>query len=419
MSSLELMSTQPTIYLDYAASTPCDPKVLDVMNEVALNVYANASSGHEAGRAAARIVEQSRETIAEHIGALPHELVFTSGATESNNLAIQGLARYAESHGIQKNRIVCCAIEHSSVLEPARFLQRYGFEVDLAPVNRSGTIDLAMLEKLITKETLLVCVQLANNEIGTIQPISKVADIAHRSAALLHCDAAQALGKIPVDVGELGADFVSFSAHKCYGPKGVGALWISGGVLNNPIEPLCFGGGHESGLRSGTFNSPGIAGFSTAIELAIGVLDLESHRLESLRHKFEENITKEVAGSWVNAQRTHRVPNISSVSFPDNHPNLLNELIRQTAVSKGSACHFAPQGNSHVLTAIGLSNTCANNTLRFSFGSSCTRSSIDKVYALLGLLNNRVDSIVGRGTDKSFSRGHLLDNSSGVGEDGE
>ena len=368
MSSLNAISSPPTIYLDYAASTPSDPKVLEVMNEVARNVFANPTSDHAAGRAASRIVEESREKIANEINAIPSELVFTSGATESNNLAIQGIARYAELHGISKKRIVCSAIEHSSVLEPARFLKRYGFDVVLAPVDRSGTIHLDELRHLITDETLLVCVQLVNNEIGTIQPISEVTELAHSRTALVHCDAAQALGKIPVDVGELGADFVSFSAHKCYGPKGVGALWICGGVRNSPIEPLSLGGGHEGGLRPGTLNTPCIAGFAKAVEIGSEVLYTEAVKIRKLRDHLETQIRLADPGVIVNGFCANRVPNLTSLTVSNIHNESFSRYLRQLDISRGSACQYNTNLPSHVLRAIGLSEESIFKTIRFSLG---------------------------------------------------
>ena len=256
------------IYLDHGASTPCDPAVAALMEHVEVHQFANPSSAHRAGQHAARYIETARERLAAAVGALPEEIVFTSGATESNNLAILGIVTAAEERGESRRRIVTLGIEHPSVLGPCRHLAKRGFELVTAPVHRDGTVDLDALKARLGDETLLLSIQAANNEIGTIQPLAAAAHLAHERGALVHSDAAQSLGKIPFDVETLQLDFASFSAHKCYGPKGVGALWVCGGPLRAPIAPLWFGGGHERGLRPGTSNTAAIAGFGEAVRLA-------------------------------------------------------------------------------------------------------------------------------------------------------
>ncbi len=251
------------------------------MERVAVHEFANPSSSHKAGQHAARYVEAAREQIATAVGALPEEIVFTSGATESNNLAILGVAAAAEERGEPRRRIVTLGIEHPSVLGPCRYLRKRGFEVAIAPVRRDGTVELDTLEAVLGDDTLLLSIQAANNEIGTIQPLVDAVRLAHERGTLVHCDAAQALGKIPFDVETFGLDFASFSAHKCYGPKGVGALWVYGGPTRAPIAPLYFGGGHEHGLRPGTFNTAAIAGFGESARLTEQHMDDMSREISA------------------------------------------------------------------------------------------------------------------------------------------
>ena len=365
------------VYLDHGASTPCDPAVIALMERVMAHDFANPSSAHQAGRRVARYVEQAREQVADAICALPEEIVFTSGATESNNLAILGIAAAAEERSDPRRRIVTLGIEHPSVLEPCRHLAKRGFKLAIAPVQRDGMVDLDALEATLGDDTLLLSIQAANNEIGTVQPLAAAVRLAHNRGALVHSDATQAFGKIPFDIEALGLDFASFNAHKCYGPKGVGALWVCGGPARAPIAPLYFGGGHECGLRPGTSNSTAIAGFGEASLVASERLPGDTPRLAALRNRFEALLRGRTEGVTVNGALDSRLPGASSLTFNGIDADALIARLPDLDLSAASACHSGTPEPSYVLRAIGLSDEQAYATLRIALGRTTTRADVE------------------------------------------
>jgi cysteine desulfurase len=368
------MVNQP-IYLDYNATTPCDPRVIEKMLPYFGQVYANpANSYNPFGRAAARAIDQAREQVASLIGAQPGELFFTSGATESNNLAILGLARRAV--GGKRRRIVTSAVEHKAVLLPCKQLQAGGFELVVLPVDRNGRVLVEAAREAITDDTLLVSIQAANNEVGTLQPIQELAALAHERGALFHCDAAQAVGKVPVNVDELGVDLLSASAHKLYGPKGIGALYTRDAAANRLLEPLYYGGGQERGLRSGTSNVPAIVGFGEACAIAGAELGGEAERIEGLRDLLEQELARAIPTVIIHAQQALRLPNTSSVALPgiDGDALLLN--LPDVMMGLGSACNSGSIEPSHVLEAMGVGRELAHSTVRISLGRFTTQEDV-------------------------------------------
>ncbi len=353
-----------TIYLDHHATTPCDPRVVAAMAPFWTDNFANPASPHAAGRRAADSVEKARLDVAGVVGARASEIVFTGGATESNNLAILGAAR---AWGTKRRRIVTCATEHRAVLEPCRWLGGHGFEVVVLPVDRVGRVDLNAAERSINDETLLVSVGLANGEIGTIQPMREISELARARGALLHCDGAQAVGKIAVDVNELGVDLLSLSAHKIYGPKGVGALYVRGGKRLR-LEPLSLGGSQELALRAGTLNVAGIVGLGAACELCRAEMHDESARLAALRDAFETAIIELVPEVRRNGDLNNRLPHNSSLTFPDVEAEMLLANCPDLMLSSSSACTSGALEPSPVLTAIGLGRDQAFSTVRVGLG---------------------------------------------------
>jgi cysteine desulfurase len=361
------MKPDDVIYLDYNATTPCDPRVVEKMHPYFDELFANPANGyHRWGRLAARAVEDAREQIGALINAAPREIIFTAGATESNNLAILGVARMARSH--ERRRIVTTAVEHKAVLLPCKRLAEEGFDLVILPVDEHGCVRLEAAQAAINDETLLVSVQAANNEIGTIQPIAEIAEIAHAHGALVHCDAAQAVGKIPVDVDHLDVDLLSASAHKLYGPKGIGCLYVRGGTRSIALEPLLYGGGQEHGLRSGTTNVPGAVGFGEACAIAQTELSQEMVRLQSLRDAIEAALQAEIPTLRINGRSAARLPNTSSLTFPGVDADALLLNLPGLMLGTGSACTSGAVEPSHVLTAIGLSRELASRSVRMSIG---------------------------------------------------
>lgn len=354
------------VYLDYHAATPCDPRVVEAMLPCFLEHFANPSSTvHELGRKAESAAEDARKQVADLIRSSPGEIVFTSGATESNNLAILGGAAAAP---VSRRRVLASAIEHKSVLEPCRRLERDGWQFHLIPVHRDGTVDLGALVDLADEQTALVSVQAANNEIGTIQPIGEIAQIAHRVGAVVHCDGAQAAARLPIDVVEWGVDLLSLSAHKCYGPKGTGALYMRGGPSSAPVEPLVVGGGHERGMRAGTLNVPGIVGFGVAADIARSTLTEESIRTKALRDWFEQAIGGAFPEVRRNGCLSHRLAGNASITFPEMDAEAVLANLPDIALSTGSACTSGALEPSYVLTAIGLTRSEAYGTIRVGMG---------------------------------------------------
>jgi cysteine desulfurase len=361
------------IYLDYHATTPCDPVVVETMLPYLGEMFGNPNSLHRAGRLAADAVEQARAQVAGLIGTQPSEIVFTAGATESDNIALLGLARGVPGN---RRRIVTTAIEHKAILNPCRELQKQGFDVVILPVKQDGRIDLDIVRDAITENTLLVSVQAANNEIGTIQPLSEITNLAHEKGAFVHSDAAQAVGKIPVDVETWEVDLLSISAHKLYGPKGVGALYVRGGMYSFPLKPLLFGGGQERELRPGTLNVPGIVGFGKACDLCVALLPEESKRVGALRDKFEGLLLNAIHGVRRNGALEDRLPGNSSLTFPKVDAEALIVNTPDLALSTGSACTSGALEPSHVVLAIGLSREEAYCTVRIGLGRFTTEADI-------------------------------------------
>ncbi len=352
------------VYMDYAATTPCDPRVLKAMEPYFFEKFGNASSIHGFGQEARAGIETARQRLAEFIGARPEEIVFTSGGTESNNFAIKGLAAALHAKG---NHIVTSAVEHHAVIEPCEFLKKQGFDVTVVPVDRYGMVDPADVKKAITPKTILVSVMHANNEIGTIQPIAEIGAIAREQGVLMHTDAVQTMGHVPVNVNELSVDLLSLSAHKFYGPKGVGALYVRKGTR---LEKFLHGGEQEGGKRGSTYNTPGIVGLGEAIELCKGVMQQEAKEQTRLRDQLIATITQKIPHVALNGHPTKRLPNNVNISFKyiEGESILLNLDMLGIAASTGSACTSASLEPSHVLLAIGLVHEIAHGTLRFSLG---------------------------------------------------
>ncbi len=372
------------IYLDYNATTPCDPRVVEKMLPFFTEWYGNPATGlHLQGRRAARAVDEAREQIAALINCRPGELIFTGGATESNNLAILGLGRANRHSG--RTRIVTSAVEHKAVLLPCRRLQEEGYELIVLPVDSQGRVSIDEAEAAINDQTLLVSVQAANNEVGTLQPIATIAEITHKHGAIFHSDAAQAVGKIPVSLAAEAwqVDLLSISAHKLYGPKGVGALYVRNGPNAHPIEPLQYGGGQERGLRSGTTNVPGIVGFGEACRICVVELEQEGARIASLRDRFEEALLASIPGLRINAREAQRLPNTSSLTFPGIDADALLLNLPEVMMGTGSACSSGALEPSHVLQAMGLSRSEARSTVRVSLGRYTTLIQIERGSRLL------------------------------------
>lgn len=369
------------IYLDHHATTPCDPLVVEAMLPYFTTQFGNPSSAHAAGTRTADAVQQSREQVARLVGAQPGEVVFTSGATEANNLVLLGYARAARVTSLRR-RIVISAIEHKAIINPAKQLAREGFEIITLPVDTQGTIDLTSAAEAITPDTLLVSIHAANGEIGTVQPIQQLAQLAHAAGALIHTDAAQAVGKIPVDVLAWNVDFLSISAHKMYGPQGIGAV-----IVRHPrriqLEPLGYGGGQERSWRSGTLNVPGIVGFGTACALCADLLPTESLRLAALRDEFEAAILTAIPEAHRNGNLSNRLPHNSSLTFPGIEADALLARLPQLALSTGSACDSGTVEPSATLLAIGLSRDNARATVRVGMGRFITQQDLQQANLLL------------------------------------
>jgi cysteine desulfurase len=365
----------PAVYLDHHATTPVDPRVLAAMLPFFGPKFGNAASrSHRFGWEAEQAVEFARKRVAALAGATPREIVFTSGATESNNLAIKGVV---EAHRNAGNHIVSMATEHRAVLDPVRHLERSGSAVTVLSPCHDGLIDLDRLRAAIRPETLLVSVMYANNEIGVIQPIAEIGAICRDRGLLFHCDAAQAFGKIPIDVNACGIDLLSVSAHKMYGPKGVGALYVRRRKV--PLAAQMDGGGHEAGMRSGTLNVPGIVGFGEACALCAGEMADESVRLGALRDRLLKQLAGGLEAVTVNGSLAHRLPGNLNVSFGGVNAEALLMSLPEVAISTGSACSSAVAEPSHVLRALGIGEDLAHSSVRFGLGRFNTAEEIDFV----------------------------------------
>ena len=372
------------IYLDHNATTPCDPRVVATMLPFFSEWYGNPATGlHVQGRRAARAVDDAREQVAALIGCQSGELIFTAGATESNNLAILGMGRANRNNG--RTRIITTAVEHKAVLLPCHQLQKEGYELVVLSVDSQGRVSMPDAETAINDRTLLVSVQAANNEVGVLQPIAGIAKIAHEHGAIVHCDAAQAVGKIPVDltVDAWQADLLSISAHKLYGPKGIGALYVRGGPRAHALEPLQYGGGQERGLRSGTTNVPGIVGFGEACRICAVELAQESVRIADLRDRFEQALLTSIPGLRINAREAPRLPNTSSLIFPDMDADALLLNLPGVMMGTGSACSSGAMEPSHVLMAMGVNRADAGRTVRASLGRFTTQEQVERACTLI------------------------------------
>ena len=368
------------IYLDHNATTPPSDAVVQQMTATLRDEFGNPSSVHHFGQRAKAIIDEARSAVARLIGADPGDVVFTGGGTEGDNLAIRGIAEALEPTG--RKHLIASAIEHEAVLNTLKALARRGWKTTLLPVNETGIVSPDTLRLAMTDDTALVSVMHANNEIGTVQPIPELATIARERRALFHTDAVQSAGKIPTDVKTLGVDLLSISAHKFYGPKGVGALWIRRGVR---LQPPLTGGKQERSRRAGTENVAGIAGMGVAAREAIAKMDSEAGRLAALRDRLEDGILRSVTGTALNGVRSPRVPNTTNISFDRTEAeSLLIALdLEGVAVSTGSACSSGTLEPSHVLKAMGFPPHRTQNSLRFSLGAANTETEIDRVIAVL------------------------------------
>ena len=378
------------VYFDYNATTPLAPEVADAVASATQDLFGNASSVHYFGQQAKAAMDEARTAIGSLVGAEASEIVFTSGGTEADNFAIRGAAEAAEPGG--RRHLIASSIEHEAVLNTLKALGRRGWRTTLLPVDQSGVVSPDRLRELISDDTAVVSVMHANNEIGTVQPIAELAAIAHGRGALMHTDAVQSVGKIPVDARALGVDLLSLSAHKFNGPKGAGALWIKRGTR---MQPILTGGKHERNRRAGTENVPAIVGLGVAARLAAGKLAPEATRVAALRDRLEEGILRSVAGTAVNGARQARVPNTTNISFDRvEAESLLIALdLEGVAVSTGSACSSGTLEPSHVLRAMGYPPHRTQNSLRFSLGMFSTEEEVDRVAALVPGLVEKLRSL--------------------------
>lgn len=363
------------IYLDHNATTPCDPRVADAMLPFFTTFFGNASSrSHPFGWQAEEAVNLAREQVAKLVGAEPNEIVFTSGATEADNLAIKGVFEMYASKG---NHIITVDTEHKAVLDTCKHIEKVGGEVTYLHVKSDGLIDLAELEVSIKPETILIAIMYANNEIGTIQPVREISAISKKHGVYFFTDATQAVGKIPVNVHSDGIDLMAFTAHKMYGPKGVGALYVRRKNPRVKLTAQLDGGGHERGMRSGTLNVPGIVGFGKACELCMEEMENEMNTVRTLRDKLENGLLK-LEESYVNGSREHRLPHVSNISFKYvESEGLMMGFNKEIALSSGSACTSASLEPSYVLKALGLDDDLAYSSLRFGLGRFTTEEQID------------------------------------------
>ncbi|AEG18019.1 Cysteine desulfurase [Methanobacterium paludis] len=363
------------IYMDHSATAPVDPAVFEAMKPYFIDSFGNASTLYSLGREGRRAMESARKQVASIINADPKEIIFTSGGTESDNIAIKGTAYRLKNKG---NHIITSNIEHPAVTETCKYLAKHGFDVTYVPVDNDGIIKASDVEDAITDKTILITIMHANNEIGTIQPIAEIGQIAHEKGIYFHTDAVQSVGKIPVDVNELNVDMLSLSSHKLYGPKGIGALYIKKGVR---LEPILHGGGHERGLRPGTENVPGIVGLGKACEISQENLEKEMQELTRLRDKLIKAVLEENEEAYLNGHPTQRLPGNVNFRFTgiEGESLILHLDSKGIAASTGSACSSTKLEPSQVLMAIGLKEVEAHGSLRISLGRDNTEEQIDYV----------------------------------------
>ena len=363
------------IYLDYNATTPCEKEVFEAMTPYFTSIYGNAASrSHAFGWLAEQAVDTAREQVAKLVGAEPKEIIFTSGATEACNLALKGVFEMYTGKG---NHIITCNIEHKAVLDTCTRIEEEGGEVTYLNVRPDGSIDLAELEAAIRPTTILIAIMYANNEIGTLMPVKEISSLARKNNILFFSDATQAVGKIPVNVNDDGLDIVAFSAHKMYGPKGVGALYVRRKNPRVKLSAQIHGGGHEKNMRSGTLNVPGIVGFGKACEIAARDMTLVSGRLGQLRDKLEDSLLQ-IDGTVLNGNAGNRLPHVTNISFKYvEGDGLMIGIAKTIAVSSGSACTSASLEPSYVLKALGVGDDLAHSSIRFSLGRFTTSEEID------------------------------------------
>jgi cysteine desulfurase NifS len=365
------------VYLDYNATTPVDPEVAEAMQPYLLDFFGNPSSSHRYGVETKKAVEQARGQVADLLGCQPGEIVFTSGGSESNNYAIRGTVFAKREKG---NHIITSAIEHPAVTEVCRYLENQHFRVTYLPVDQYGLVDPAKLEEVITPQTVLISLMHANNEVGTIQPISDVSALAQQKGITMHTDAAQSVGKIPTGVNELGVDLLSVAGHKLYAPKGIGALFIREGT---DLEKLIHGAGHEQNKRAGTENVMGIVGLGKACEIAKRDLEENMTHMKSMRDRLYGGLKEKLKGIRLNGQEEKRLPNTLSIGFPGIEADKLLSTIEGVAASAGAACHSDHASISHVLTAMKVPEEYAKGTIRFSTGKMTTPEEIEQAIKII------------------------------------
>lgn len=369
------MKMKLPIYLDYHATTPMDPEVFRTMTPYFMEVFGNAASrNHEFGWTAEAAVEKARAQVAKLIGASDKEIIFTSGATESDNLAILGIAEMYKEKG---KHIITSPIEHKAILDTCHHLEKQGFEITFVPVDQYGMVTADAVRAAIRPDTILVSVMAANNEIGTINPITEIGKVCREKGVFFHTDAVQALGKFPVNVDKMNVDLMSLTAHKIYGPKGIGALYVRRKNPRVRVAPLIHGGGHERGMRSGTLNVPSIVGFGKAAELAVQNMETEIPRIRKLRERLWDGLRAELDEIYINGHPTERLPNNLNVSFAFVEGESLMMGMKELAVSSGSACTSASLEPSYVLKAIGVGEDLAHTSIRFGLGRFTTEAEID------------------------------------------
>jgi cysteine desulfurase len=365
------------IFMDNHSTTPVDPRVLETMLPYFTERFGNAASrNHPFGWEAEKAIDHAREQIAHLIHSDPKEIIFTSGATESDNLALKGVAEMYQEKG---NHIITAVTEHKAILDTAKRLEKIGFEVTYLNVGKDGLIDPEVIKAAITSKTILISIMMANNEIGVIQPVAEIGKIAKEKGVIFHCDATQGVGKIPVDVQAMGIDLMSFSAHKIYGPKGVGALYVRKKNPRVRIAPMMDGGGHERGMRSGTLNVPGIVGFGKACEISENEMAEEGTRLTQWREKLKDQLLKELDEVYLNGHPTQRLPQNLNLSFAYVEGESLLMGLKEIALSSGSACTTATLEPSYVLRALGVGSDLAHSSLRFGLGRFNTEEEVDYV----------------------------------------
>lgn len=367
------------VYLDHAATTPCDKSVLSEMLPYFTDDFGNADSQHSFGRETAKAIADARESVAQCIGCRPNEIYFTGSGSEADNWAIKGTALARQNRG---KHIIISAIEHHAILNSAEWLEKHGFRVTKLPVDSTGIVHPEDLERVIDDETTLVSVMYVNNEVGTIQPIKQLADIAHAHGALFHSDCVQAMPYIHIDVADLGVDLLSMSGHKFYGPKGVGALYIRNGVK---IDKLICGGGQERSQRGGTSNTPAIVGMAAALKTAVAEMEDNNRHIAALRDHFVDRVLKEIPYVRFNGNVEHRVPSVANFSFEfvEGEGILMLLDFKGIAVSSGSACSSGSLDPSHVLLAMGVPIEISHGSIRFSFGKDNTMEEVDYTVDML------------------------------------